>query len=156
MNDEWATPPEIFDPLNKLFKFDLDVCATYENRKVHHYLGSAPTAIYGDYNCRVAQDGLAWGWGNNVCYMNPPYSRGNINKWVAKAAQEARKGATVVGLVRADPTAQWWQDSVHGEASEIWYPKKRVRFVGADASYPFPISVVVWREKVSSVLEVTG
>ena len=32
-NDEWETPQYIYDMLNDEFKFDIDVAASYENRK---------------------------------------------------------------------------------------------------------------------------
>src|SRR5579863_2647091 len=34
---EWATPPEIFGPLNDEFHFDLDVCAQPWNAKCERY-----------------------------------------------------------------------------------------------------------------------
>lgn len=36
-SDEWATPPEIFDELDREFDFNLDVCATHENHKCKNY-----------------------------------------------------------------------------------------------------------------------
>lgn len=36
-SDEWATPQEIFDLLDKEFNFDLDPCATDENHKCETY-----------------------------------------------------------------------------------------------------------------------
>lgn len=37
-SDEWATPQEFFDEINKEFNFNLDACATRENHKVSNYL----------------------------------------------------------------------------------------------------------------------
>ena len=36
-NNEWSTPQDFFDELNKEFKFDLDPCATPENAKCINY-----------------------------------------------------------------------------------------------------------------------
>ena len=36
-SDEWETPQELFDELNKKYKFTLDVCATAENAKCSNY-----------------------------------------------------------------------------------------------------------------------
>lgn len=36
-SDEWATPQEVFDELNKEFDFNLDPCATSENHKCDNY-----------------------------------------------------------------------------------------------------------------------
>ena len=35
--DDWATPQDFFDKLDKEFMFDLDVCATKENTKCHRW-----------------------------------------------------------------------------------------------------------------------
>lgn len=36
-SDEWATPKDFFDELNKEFDFTLDPCATDENHKCNKY-----------------------------------------------------------------------------------------------------------------------
>ena len=37
-SNEWATPQELFDVLNKEFNFTLDPCSTHENAKcLKHY-----------------------------------------------------------------------------------------------------------------------
>lgn len=36
-SDEWATPQEFFNSINKEFEFDLDPCATQENHKCDKY-----------------------------------------------------------------------------------------------------------------------
>lgn len=49
-SDEWTTPQEIFEDLNKEFKFNLDPCATEENHKCERFF----TQI---------DDGLSKNWG---------------------------------------------------------------------------------------------
>lgn len=53
-NDNWATPPEFYEKLNKEFHFDFDPCP------LNH-----------DEN---EWDGLKCGW-SYVNFVNPPYSR---------------------------------------------------------------------------------
>jgi hypothetical protein len=36
---EWATPPEIFEPLHAEFGFTLDACATADNAKLPRFYG---------------------------------------------------------------------------------------------------------------------
>ena len=36
-SDEWATPQDVYDMLDKEFNFDLDPCATEENHKCEKY-----------------------------------------------------------------------------------------------------------------------
>ena len=48
--DEWYTPPEFFQELDREFHFDLDPCATDENHKCALYFTKV-------------QDGLTQNWG---------------------------------------------------------------------------------------------
>ena len=50
----------------------------------------------------------------------------------------------IVCLVRDDPTARWYKNWVDGKAFEVRRLKHRVRFVDADASYPFPCCIVIY------------
>ena len=36
-NHQWETPQDLFDKFNKVFNFDLDVCALKENAKCDKY-----------------------------------------------------------------------------------------------------------------------
>jgi len=82
--DEWATPMEVFTPLNKEFNFDLDVCATPDNAKCPQYFTRQ-------------ENGLRQQW-QGVCWMNPPYGK-SIAQWMEKAYKSSLLGATVVCLV---------------------------------------------------------
>lgn len=48
--DQWATPKEFFEELDKEFCFDLDPCADEHNHKCDKWFG-------------IAQDGLSQNWG---------------------------------------------------------------------------------------------
>ncbi|EPZ8927091.1 DNA N-6-adenine-methyltransferase, partial [Acinetobacter baumannii] len=78
--DVWATPQDFFEKLDRVFNFDLDVCALPENAKCERYF--TPEI-----------DGLKQEW-TGTCWMNPPYGK-EIIDWVAKAAETASKGHTV-------------------------------------------------------------
>jgi phage N-6-adenine-methyltransferase len=91
--DDWETPPELFNALDAEFDFDLDVAANSVNAKCANYWTAENDALSRD-----------WMWPLEypiVCWCNPPYSRGQQPKFIAKAAEEARKGATVVMLLPA-------------------------------------------------------
>ena len=85
--DEWATPLDLFEHLNKQFRFTLDPCSTHENAKCRRHFTRA-------------EDGLIQDWSREVVFMNPPYGR-EIGHWMRKAYESARLGATVVCLVPA-------------------------------------------------------
>ncbi len=132
----WETPQAFFDELDTEFGFTLDVCALPENAKCPRYF-------------TPAVDGLKQPW-RGVCWMNPPYGR-EIGKWVAKAYESAKEGATVVCLLPARTDTAWWHSYVL-EAAEVRFVRGRLRFGDAENSAPFPSAVVVFRPWFSPTL----
>ena len=55
-SDEWATPQNFYDELDKEFHFDLDPCATDENHKCNDYY-------------TVEDNGLEQNWGEGECSL---------------------------------------------------------------------------------------
>lgn len=128
--DDWATPPELFNNLNRAFNFDIDVCATYHNTKCEKY-----------YTPEI--DGLKQPWHNHkTCWCNPPYSQ--VKEWLEKAWIEAQKGATTVCLIAARPDTRYWHDIVFLHAKAVCFIRGRIRFVGAKYPAPFPSALVVF------------
>ncbi|QHZ55797.1 adenine methyltransferase [Brevibacillus sp. NSP2.1] len=125
--EEWETPQEFFDKLNDEFGFQLDVCALPTNAKCERYF-------------TPDDDGLHQEW-TGVCWMNPPYGR-EIGKWVKKAYESAKQGATVVCLLPARTDVKWWHD--YCMKAEIRLVRGRMKFVGADNMAPFPNAVVIF------------
>lgn len=125
----WTTQRELFDWLNLRFGFTLDPCCQP---------GSALCAKF----YTPEDDGLSQSWRGERVFMNPPYGR-EIGQWVAKAYNEARKGALVVGLVPARTDTAWWHNYVIGKAS-ILYLSGRLKFGNAKQSAPFPSAILVW------------
>ena len=136
---EWATPPEVFQPLNAEFGFTLDACATAENAKVSRFFNEAV-------------NGLQQDWAGERVWMNPPYGR-EIYAWTRKAREESRRGALVVGLLPASTDLAWWHEDVVGHASEVRWIRGRVRFLTGGpyrASGFFASCVVVWRQSADA------
>lgn len=127
-SDEWETPQELFDALNKVFDFDLDVCATSENAKCGDYFG-----FDSDYPC-----GLTAQWGRGICWCNPPYSE--ISKWVDKALSETL--AETVMLLPNRTCTKWWHKLNDHQAVKMYPIKGRLKFGNSKNSAPFP-SVIV-------------
>lgn len=140
-SNEWETPQEFFDKLNKKYKFTLDPCSTSLNHKCEkHYT--------------IEEDGLSKSWKDEVVFVNPPYSK--IGKWVKKAYDEsANNNATVVMLIPSRTDTRYWHDYIMKFASEISFVKGRLKFynkviadyTGKDklSPAPFPSVVVVFR-----------
>ena len=140
--DNWETPRELFDALDKEFEFGLDVCADFKNAKCFFHIDKDRDSLSGDW--------YACGLSNipPICWMNPPYSRGNIDRFCKKAYEESQKGCTVVGLLPLR-SAGWFHEYVM-KAHEIRYLKRRVRFIDPDTgerggSPTFDSIIVVWR-----------
>jgi phage N-6-adenine-methyltransferase len=134
--DLWSTPQDLFDRLNSVFRFDLDVCATPENAKCERFFTEEI-------------NGLAQEWRGSV-WMNPPYGRG-IDAWVKKAFQSAQAGATVVCLLPARTDTRWWHDYVL--RGEVTFIKGRLKFGGHNNNAPFPSAVVVFRKTIAELCE---
>ena len=132
--DVWATPQFLFDKLNAVFGFDLDVCALAENAKCERYF--TPEI-----------NGLSQEW-KGTCWMNPPYSR-EISEWIEKAVQTANQGHTVVALLPVRTDVAWWQE--HCMSREIHYIRGRLKFGNAKHNAPFGCAVVVFRPSLSDV-----
>lgn len=126
--DMRETPQDFFDNWDRIYNFELDVCATPENAKCARYF-------------TPEQDALQQEW-NGVCWMNPPYGR-DIQRWVKKAYESAQKGATVVCLLPARTDTAWWHDyCMHGD---ITFVRGRLKFGGSKNSAPFPSAVIVFK-----------
>lgn len=127
-SDDWATPQDFFDELNKEFKFNLDPCADKENAKCKLFFTKK-------------QDGLLQSWKGRRVFCNPPYGR-VIGDWVRKCA--AGGGIVTVALLPARTDTRWFHEHVYGKA-EIRFLKGRLKFGGHQNSAPFPSMVVIWR-----------
>jgi phage N-6-adenine-methyltransferase len=126
--DQWATPYAFFAALDSEFGFETDVCALPENAKCPRYF-------------TPEDDGLSREW-SGVCWMNPPYGKA-IGRWMRKAFEASRLGATVVCLVPARTDAGWWHR--YAMRGEIRFVRGRLKFGGGENSAPFPSAVVIFR-----------
>ena len=125
---EWGTPQDLFDKLNHIFNFDLDVCATHENAKCTNYITQE-------------QCGLATEW-KGKCFMNPPYGR-TMSKWIEKAKNH---NDLVVCILPARTDTKYWQDLVM-KADVVKFIRGRLKFTGANAgsgAAPFPSAIVIF------------
>jgi len=128
-NGEWETPQELFDIINGIFRFDVDVCAKAGNAKCERYFSPE-------------QDGLTQDWIGTV-WCNPPYGR-EIGKWVYRAHNShIFNGTTVVMLLPSRTDTQWMHSHVFCGAHVIFL-KGRLSFGDAGGSAPFPSLLAVY------------
>jgi phage N-6-adenine-methyltransferase len=127
-SNEWGTPQELYDELNKEYGFTLDPCATSENAKCNKYYTKE-------------DDGLSKDWSREIVFMNPPYGR-EISKWVKKASET--KSAVVVCLIPSRTDTKYWHNYIFPKAHKIMFIKGRLKFSGHKNSAPFPSAIVVF------------
>jgi site-specific DNA-methyltransferase (adenine-specific) len=152
--DEWCTPQWLFDLLDKEFQFDVDAAATEENAKCFFRFDDAldrPWYEDGELENELNAIGQR---AAKTFFLNPPYSAGNIDRFMAKALEESQKGAVVVCLVTCATDTRWWHNYAM-KAQEIRFIKGRVRFVGYDEqgnqiknSPTFSSCVVIFRSRL--------
>ena len=131
-SDEWGTPVDFFNKLNKRFNFTLDPCSTSKNKKCEKFY-------------TVEEDGLSKSWKGETVFVNPPY--GNISAWVQKAYDESREGAFVALLIPSRTDTKYWHDLIMPAASHIFFVKGRLKFDNGAAtnnSAPFPSAVIIF------------
>lgn len=134
---DWETPNWLFEQWDSIFNFHLDVCATDQNHKnTDTYFTIKDNALERDWH-------LNHPYYKTRCWMNPPYGRGEVEKWVRKAHEESKKSCLIVGLLPVSTSSNWWQKYVL-QSDLIYYLPKRVRFVGATGSPSFDNAIVIW------------
>jgi phage N-6-adenine-methyltransferase len=129
--DKWETPSTVFAELNGEFNFTLDPCAEDHTAKCYKYYTEE-------------ENGLDKDWTGEVVFCNPPYSRGNIDRWMKKCYEENQKGVIVVALIPVSTSSKWWHEYVWRKA-EIRFYKGRIRFQGAKFTAPFSSCLAIYK-----------
>lgn len=135
MSDFWRTPEWIIENLMSEFGYEyVDLCAK---------TCTAPMATDGVLDI-FALDTIhanielisGYGW----AFMNPPYSRGNIYKFLKKAIDiQSKTGKPVVALIKVGTSTKYWdliwdyKNNKPKSGVEIRYFPKRVQFVPPDS-----------------------
>jgi len=135
--DKWETPAKVFKILNDEFGFTLDPCCEVQTAKASTFY-------------TPLEDGLSKDWSGHTVFVNPPYSRYNIGKWVKKCCEEGKK-TTVVALLPVSDSAKWWHTYIcagfpgNHSWNELRFVKGRIKFVGARFTAPFSSVIVIWK-----------
>lgn len=135
--EDWETPQELFEELNKEFNFEIDVAASDENAKLPKYYTKKKNA-------------LNEVWEGNV-FCNPPYGK-QLAKWVKKAHDEYERdqNRVIVLLIPARTDTSYWHDYIFGKAI-IRFLRGRLKFeVSGQAAInaaPFPSAVIIFMNK---------
>lgn len=128
--DNWTTP----EWLTRLLPVvDLDPCSN------PHSTVRARQAL----SLENGDDGLLFAWaapesGVASVFCNPPYSRGQVDRWARKVVDFIQVGPSrwAVALVKLDPTTAWWR-TFHSVPCRAYPLAQRLRFGGAECGAPF-------------------
>lgn len=110
-SNHWATPPFVYDELNKCYNFEFD-----------------PTPFKHDVN---KWDGLLVDWKQRN-YINPPYSQKLKEAFVKKAIEESKKGKLCVMLLPVSTSTKLFHEAILPNAVKIEFRKKRIPFIGVN------------------------
>ena len=156
---DWMTPPSLFAALNRRYRFDYDAFASHESALCHRY-----STLGGTYHCFKhstytdppqlvsSLDGLEYSWQGLRVFMNPPFSRGLLDKSLAKAVNEREEAEVVVALIPAAVSTRWWQAHV-APFADVTFLSRRVRFIGPAQGKPigsprFDSAIAVFRQEL--------
>lgn len=112
-SDNWATPKDLYDLLNKEFNFDFDPC---------------PLNMV---NVTPDKDGLLIEWGQRN-FINPPYSKNLKEAFVKRAIQESKKGKLCVLLLPVSTSTKLFHKHILPNADEIRFIEGRLKFEGVN------------------------
>ena len=115
--DDWKTPQYIYEPLNKIYRFDFDPCPLYHNID--------------------KWDGLLVEWGERN-FINPPYSRNLKEAFIKKAYLESKKGKLCIMLLPVSTSTKIFHEYIYNKA-KIRFLKGRVKFEGIN-TFGEPVS----------------
>lgn len=139
--DEWYTPPSIF---TKLGHFDLDPCAACE-----------PLWKIAYTNYTALDDGLSKPWFGRV-WLNPPYSRPLLERFVEKMADHGNGIALLFN--RCD--CKLFQDVIFRKADGILFIKGRVKFHSDDGAQKGPAGsgsvLIAFGKENADKLQISG
>lgn len=147
----WNTPRSLYDPLDALWKFEVDVACLAESALCQKYF-------------TPDDNGLEQTWGENTCWCNPPYD--NIKGWAEKSYTSFKNGSTVVMLIPSRTDTKAFHSYIFGKATAVCFIKGRIKFDNptenskANNTAPFPSCIVVYDNDLSAekraVLESLG
>ena len=115
-DDNYATPPELYEQLNKRFNFDFDPCPYNENE--------------------ILNDGLKIEWGRSN-FVNPPYSQKLKEQFIIKGVEQMKKGKVSVFLIPVSTSTKLFHEWIKPFATEIEFVKGRIKFGKRDENGNF-------------------
>lgn len=120
--EDWETPSHIFEPLNNLFKFTVDLAANEHNKKCDKWIGPGSPIWRDFFAYQPSLDDTHW--------INPPYGK-NLKRFTKKICQLSRENFKIVALLPGSIDVEWFWDNVYGLAN-VYGRRGRIQFVSSD------------------------
>jgi phage N-6-adenine-methyltransferase len=130
-NNEWCTPPEWIERARAVMgSIDLDPASS----------ASAQPVVRATEWADIETDGLEHEWNGNI-WLNPPYSRGLIEKYVAKLTEEQRAGRLrqAVVLVHSRTDTAWFH-KLFSIADAFAITRGRIAFQNKNSPRSSPVN----------------
>lgn len=130
-DDEWYTPQRYIEAVRKVFgKIDLDPASNE----------SAQSSVKAATWYSSADDGLSHKWTGKV-WLNPPYSKELLAKFVAKLVDEyqAAHVKAAILLVNNFTDSDWFQLAC-GACTAVCFPRDRIYFENASGKIDRPLN----------------
>lgn len=106
-NDLWRTPPEVFNTLNKEFRFVADMASNEQNKLCTIHFTEKDDSLSFDWFEAIDK---AFPFNGNYVFVNPPYSK--PMPWIKQAITAQSKGLGVVMVLNADTSVSWFTEAV--------------------------------------------
>ena len=107
-SDNWETPKDFYNGLNKEFNFNYDPCPINSEN-----------------------DNLETEWKERN-FVNPPYSRTLKERFILKSIEESKKGKLCVMLLPVSTSTKIFHDHILPNAKEVRFIKGRLKFSGTN------------------------
>ena len=120
-DDNYATPPELYNELNQRFQFDFDPCPYNEGK--------------------INKCGLSIDWGKSN-FVNPPYTRKLKEAFILKGIEEMKKGNLCVFLLPVSTSTKIFHEQILPNATNIEFIKGRIKFgkINKDGEFYLPLN----------------
>lgn len=109
-NDEWRTPPQLFNRLDKEFNFVADMAASHENHLCRLYYTQEVNSLSIDWAKEIRGIMRFCKPRTRYVFCNCPYS--DPMPWVKHAAKAQLDGLGVVMLLNNDMSVGWFAEAL--------------------------------------------
>ena len=131
---DWETPQELFDALNGMFRYDIDVFTNGRNSKCDRFF-------------TPDDDALSKSWGGLTWFANPPYGR-DMARFVRKCAEESRHSKGTLLVPSRTDTGWFWRYVAPYARVEFIRGRLRFEIDGVpQQSAPFPSMLAFYGEE---------